>query len=220
MPFFMDKKRAPLWVRVFAAILAISFILGMVVFTVDIFMSPNQVSNNSKNTNLTEEEVQYDTNARMYKSMTELNSKDTTAWVNLGNTYYDWGIYLARNRKDIKEANKKFSMAETAYRKALELDSNNVNVKADLAAVLYYLGKLDESRNLLDEILSKEPTNPAALFNAALVARAQGDNEAAIVYLEKFISSNPMDPNTQTAKKLLNELKSTSSPFSTAPANK
>jgi tetratricopeptide (TPR) repeat protein len=216
----MDKKRAPMWVRVFAAVLALSFILGMVVFTVDIFMTPNPASNNTQSGGLTEEEVEFDTNARMYKSMTELNSKDTTAWVNLGNTYYDWGIYLARDKNDVKEASKKFSMAETAYRKALELNGDNVNVRADLAAVLYYLGKLEESRSLLDEILSKEPTNAAALFNAALVARAQGDNEAAIVYLEKFISSNPMDPNTQTAKQLLNELKSSKSPFTTAPANK
>ncbi|MCX7831906.1 MAG: tetratricopeptide repeat protein [Actinobacteria bacterium] len=208
MPFFMDKKNASLWVKIFAAILAFSFILGMVVFTVDAFIMqgsmPNQNTNKSK---LSQEEVQFDTNVRMYKSMTEMNTTDTTAWVGLGNSYYDWGIYLIRTKKNSMEALKKFAEAEKAYEKALELNPDNVNVMVDLAAIYFYQAKLQEARSLLDKALEKDPNNPAALFNAGLVARDQGDTKAAIAYFEKFIKENPGDRNISAAKNLLKELK-------------
>lgn len=204
----MDKKKASLWVKIFAAVLAFSFILGMVVFTVDAFMMQGTAINqDTSRGNLSQEEVQFDTNVRMYKSMTEINTTDTTAWVGLGNSYYDWGIYLIRMKNDSKEALKKFVEAEKAYEKALELNPNNVNVMVDLAAIYFYQAKLQEARNLLDKALEKDPKNPAALFNAGLVARDQGDIQAAIAYFEKFIKENPDDRNLDIAKNLLKELK-------------
>lgn len=208
MPFFMDKKRASIWVKVFAAVLAFSFILGMVVFTIDIFMTPSGTVNTQPNqSQLTQEEYNFDTNARMYKSMTEVNTTDTTAWVNLGNTYYDWGIYIIQKKNNSMEALKKFAEAEKAYKKALELAPDNLDVMVDLAAIYYYQGKLNEAMQLLNQVIEKDPKNAAALFNAGLVARDLGDYEAASVYFEKFIESNPKDPNVSNAEKLLSEIK-------------
>lgn len=203
----MDKKKASFWIRFFAAILALSFILGMVVFTVDAFIAPNTTNTPSTTSSLSEDEVQFDTNARMYKSMTEVNTTDTTAWVGLGNTYYDWAVYTIQKKNNSMDALKKFAEAEKAYKKALELSPDNLNVMVDLAAVYYYQGKLDEARDLLDKVISKDPKNPAALFNAGLVARDQGDFKAAIAYFEKFIKNNPKDPNVKTAQNLIDSLK-------------
>lgn len=205
----MDKKKSSIWIKVFAGILAFSFILGMVVFTIDTFMFPAGTQpNQTANEQLSEEEVQFDTNARMYRSMTELNTTDTTAFVNLGNTYYDWAIFLMQKNKDFKKAAGKFSEAEKAYLKALELDPENLNVMVDLAAVYYYQGKLQESRELLDKVLAKKPDFPQALFNAGLVARDQKDYSSAIAYFKKFIEKYPDDPNVDAAKTILRELES------------
>lgn len=218
MPFMMDKKKKNFWIKVFAAVLAFSFILGMVVFTVDAFMYSASSVPAEKGTQLSEEELQFDTNARMYSSMVQQNTTDTTAWVSLGNTYYDWGIYLIQAKNNSMEALKKFAEAEKAYRRALELDPDNVNVLTDLGAILYYQGKLVEARQMLDRALEIDAKNPAALFNAGLVARDQGDYEAAAVYFEKFIAANPDDPNVASAKKLLDEVKKAQTNLSTETA--
>jgi cytochrome c-type biogenesis protein CcmH/NrfG len=203
----MDKRKQSFWIKVFAALLAFSFILGMVVFTVDAFLFRAPATPTQNQSQLSEEEVQFDTNARMYSSIVQQNTTDTTAWISLGNTYYDWGVFLIQKKKNSMEALKKFAEAEKAYRRALELDPKNVNVLTDLGAILYYQGKLDEAKQMFDSALNLDPKNPAALFNAGLVARDLKDYEAASVYFEKFIAANPKDPNVASAKKLLEEVR-------------
>ncbi len=208
MAFFMDKKRAPLWIKIFAGVLAFSFILGTVIWTVDIFLygsAPQEPAQN--NLTITEEEAQFDTDARMYSNIVAQNTTDTTSWIGLGNTYYDWAVFLMQNKGDTKKIVEKLTEAEKAYTKAIELDPTNNNTKVELAAVKFYLGKLQDAKDLLDEVLSKEPDHAAALFNAALVARDLGDFNSAIAYLERFIEKNPMDQNISSAKQLLSELK-------------
>lgn len=203
----MDRKKSSVFIKVFAGILAFSFILGMVVFSIDAFMYPAGTQpNQTANEQLTEEEVQFDTNARMYKSMAELNTTDTTAFVSLGNTYYDWAIYIMQKKRDFKQAESKLLEAEKAYTQALELDPENLNVMVDLAAVYYYLGKLDESRKLLDQVLAKKPDFPQALFNAGLVARDQKDYSSAASYFKRFIEKYPKDPNVDAAKAILKDI--------------
>jgi len=220
LPFMMDRKKKNLWIKFFAAILAFSFILGMVVFTVDAFLYSASTVPTQKEAQLSEEEIQFDTSARMYSSMVQQNTTDTTAWISLGNTYYDWGIYLIQAKNNSMEALKKFAEAEKAYRRALELDPDNVNVLTDLGAILYYQGKLEEARQMLERALEIDPKHPAALFNAGLVARDQNDYEAAAVYFEKFIAANPNDPNVANAKKILDEVKKAQTNASTGTATK
>lgn len=207
MPFFiMDKKKTPLVIKIFAGVIAVSFILGVIWFTIAPFASTGSIL--QAQPEISPEEQAYATDARMYESMTSINTTDTTAWVSLGNTYMDWGFYLATQKNDDEGAFEKFKKAEEAYRAALELNPDDELVKTDLAAVLYYTNQLDEARSLLDEVLDKNPKMPQALFNAGLVARAQGDYEAAIVYLEKFLEYYPDDPNAQTVMQLISEMQS------------
>lgn len=208
MPFFMDKKRAPMWVKIFAGVISLAFILSMVWFVIAPFINLGGSPQQQTEQNMTQEEYTFKTNATMYESMVSKNTSDTTSWVNLGNTYSDWGLYLAIQKKDNRQAAEKWQKAANAYQKALKLNPSNLEVRTDLGSVYYYLGDFQLAMKHFEEVLSREPTMPQALFNMGLAARANEENQKAINYFEKFIEYYPDNPNTENAKKIIEEIKS------------
>jgi tetratricopeptide (TPR) repeat protein len=206
MPFIMDKKKSALWIKIFSAILAITFIGGMVVFFVSPFLGAKG-TNMPVASQLDQQEQKYYDDARMYEAMVSRSSTDTTALVNLGNTYYDWGAYLAFKKKDDKGAVDKWTKAIDAYSKALKLDPENTYVKTDLGALYLYLNNPLEAKKLWNEVLSKVPTAPQALYNMGLVHKVLNETTESIKYFEEYLRLYPNDPSAQQAKKFLEELK-------------
>ena len=56
-----------------------------------------------------------------------------------------------------------FSGAATEYQEALRLNPDQVKTKLGLAAALLNLGREPEAVRQVDEVLAREPGNPAAL---------------------------------------------------------
>lgn len=206
MPFILDKRKSALWVKILAGVIAFTFIGGMVVFFVSPFMGQSG-SGTQQSAQLDQQEVAYSDDARMYEAMVSRSSTDTTALVSLGNTYYDWGSYLAFQKKDNRGAAEKWMKAIEAYVKALKLDPTNVNVKTDLGALYLYLNNPLEAKKQWMEVLSQVPTAPQALYNMGLVSKVLGETTEAARYIEEYLRLYPSDTNAAQARKLLDELK-------------
>src|SRR5579875_607279 len=69
----------------------------------------------------------------------------------------------------------------------------------NMGIALFYMGRLNEADNILAKSVRRDPRNPRAWFNLALVERAAGNDGIAVRDFEKAASLDPNDPGTQYA---------------------
>lgn len=94
------------------------------------------------------------------------NPRDLDALVFLGNANYDI---------------QRYQEAEGLYRRALEIDSENAEVRTDLATVLYRLGRSKEAVEELQRALAIDYHHENALYNLGMMKlEAFNDREGAV----------------------------------------
>jgi Flp pilus assembly protein TadD len=89
--------------------------------------------------------------------------------------------------------------AETAYRRALKLQPDDVNATAGLAHVLQQQGKLVDADAVLSGALKEHPNDARLVAQAATLYAAEGKEAQAIPLLEQLRTADPKiaaDPNT------------------------
>lgn len=118
--------------------------------------------------------------------------KDFKKLVEMGNHYFD---------------HQQFHDAMVVYRKALEIDSANLDVRTDFAACLNFMGDFAGAKKELEKILAKKPNHIVANFNLGVVHINLGQNEKARTYWNKYLELDPSSPRAQEVRKLLAELK-------------
>src|SRR6185503_3191462 len=79
--------------------------------------------------------------------------------------------------------------AEAAYREALLIAPKASSVRTDLAATLLELGRADEARTLLNELLADEPKFAAALLLRATIEAREGRRTDAEVTLLDIVAT-------------------------------
>ena len=87
---------------------------------------------------------------------------------------------------------KKPKDAIAAYRRALDLDSENLDAERGLAAALLSDGQLDEALKLFNEIVAAEPQDGQSQIRISEIQRRQGHYEDALATLEK---AKPLAPD-------------------------
>jgi tetratricopeptide (TPR) repeat protein len=118
--------------------------------------------------------------------------KDFKKLVEMGNHYFD---------------HQQFHDAMVIYRKALEIDSTNLDLRTDFAASLNFMGDFAGAKKELEKVLARRPNHAVATFNLGVVHINLGQNEQARRYWEKYLQLDPSSPRAQEVKKLLAELK-------------
>ena len=118
--------------------------------------------------------------------------KDFKKLVEMGNHYFD---------------HQQFHDALVVYRKALEIDSTNLDVRTDFAASLNFMGDFAGAKKELEKVLARRPNHIVATFNLGVVHINLGQNEQARRYWEKYLQLDPASLRAQEVKKLLAELK-------------
>jgi tetratricopeptide (TPR) repeat protein len=180
--------------------LSIGF-FGGVVFTVYKSGSSQSAQVSAKQipapTNPTRPDVSTDTAVEMLKleKITSQNPDDESAWVELGNLYFDSSNY---------------QKAIEAYNKSLALNPNNANVITDLGIMYRRSGQPDEAVKTFDKAIKVEPKHETARFNKGIVLMHDlKDIEGAIKAWEELIALNPvaMSPNGQSVDQILQTLK-------------
>ena len=118
--------------------------------------------------------------------------KDFAKLVELGNHYFD---------------HQQFHDAMVIYKKALEIDSTDFNVRTDYAAALNFMGDFAGAKRELELVLAKNPKHPVATFNLGVVYINTGDHANARKYWNKYLELDPGSPRAAEVRKMLAELK-------------
>lgn len=81
--------------------------------------------------------------------------------------------------------------AETAYRKAMELDPDAPETLASYAGLLLYAGRNDEARRLVDEALAGDPSFEIALYQRGRAKLQSGDPDGGLEDMLRATAANP-----------------------------
>ncbi len=201
---FLDKKKTTPWIRAGALIIAILFAALYIVPLIDI----NSGGPPDQNQATSQQELKYAQDVQKIESLLSTNPTDTAARVSLGNTYFDWALYLALEKKEATEAVKKFEQAAINYQKALESDPDNANVRTDMAVALFYTGKGDQALAELKKVMEKHPDHEPAFFNYAFMLEKMGKTQEAIKAWQDFLQRFPNSQNADAARARLSSLTS------------
>jgi tetratricopeptide (TPR) repeat protein len=130
--------------------------------------------------------------------------KSVQARVQLGNLYFDA---------------KRYDEAAKWYEEAIALDPKDVSVSTDLGVCYYYLNQPDRALQQFDRSLSLDGKHLKTLLNQGVVrAFGKQDLEGATASWQKVIDLSPGSEEGQTAKRMLDDLKSAHPGGATAPA--
>jgi tetratricopeptide (TPR) repeat protein len=123
---------------------------------------------------------------------TELNSKDTFAWFNLGTNL----VYLD-----------KYSQAATAYDKAREvgLPQRMLRYQFGPFFAYFYVNRLDDLLELTDYALKISPTSEEALLWRGWAMYRKGNKEEAIKLFKKGLEQHPGYSDAEYALKFVGE---------------
>ena len=120
------------------------------------------------------------------------NPKDLAALVQLGNLEFDA---------------QKYDKADAYYRRALELDPTNPDVRTDDAVALHQTGHDIEALANLDRVLRERPDFPAATFNRGVVLQAVGRRSDAAAAFRRYLEiAGPNDARAADARAALQQL--------------
>jgi len=97
----------------------------------------------------------------------------------------------------------KYAEAAEAYAALVREDPDDAGLRASWAGALGALGRFDESLAQLEVAIQKEPLNPEAYHNRAVIYEKQGKREAAIAEYRTALRYNPAyEPSQQALVRL------------------
>ncbi|MDQ3032127.1 MAG: tetratricopeptide repeat protein [Myxococcota bacterium] len=97
--------------------------------------------------------------------------------------------YLEGCRLDEDEST--LDRAESAYRRALDLDPMLANALTNLGNLRFRRGDSKEARELYDKALALDTDQPEAWYNLGFLAFERGDLEEAVRHFDRAASSDP-----------------------------
>jgi tetratricopeptide (TPR) repeat protein len=115
----------------------------------------------------------------------------TDSWIKAGNRYYQAYTFAVEKSKQDFLASK----AQEFYRKVLDKNPKNFDVKNNLALTYLSSGSPMQGISMLREILADDPKNETALFNMGMLSVQSGQYEKAVKWLQDLIKLSP--DNTQ-----------------------
>ena len=122
---------------------------------------------------------------------TAQNPANVTAWIELGNLYFDTG---------------QFDKAIWAYQKSLDIDSKNANVWTDMGVMYRRSNRPQEAIKAFDKAIQVDPKHEIARFNKGIVLLHDLDDpESGIKAWEDLLTVNPlaMAPNGKSVDELV-----------------
>jgi Flp pilus assembly protein TadD len=103
--------------------------------------------------------------------------------------------------------NKDFRAAAAQYRKALEMDPDNLNALNNLGAAYGMLGRSDEAIRLFRKVIELRPDSPQAYKNTGIMLfRTPGKRKESVFYFRRYLELAPGDPDGEKIKGLIRKI--------------
>lgn len=133
-------------------------------------------------------------------SMAMLDSlpKDYNSLIQVAYHYHD----LASQSRNAQQ----FAIAAEIYKRALAMDSSDLNVRVDYGAVLHGMGLPQRSVEEFGKVLKTNPRHGIANFNMGIVHHDIGNADSAKIYFKRYLEYEPNGPAAQSAQAFLKEL--------------
>jgi cytochrome c-type biogenesis protein CcmH/NrfG len=101
-----------------------------------------------------------------------------------------------------------FKEAQKYFEQSLQADPKNADVRADMAACMYYEGDVDGALAQLEKALTYNPRHPGALMNIGLIRwQAKHDAPGAVASWEKLLKLNPDFPQKAQVQRMIDDAK-------------
>lgn len=126
--------------------------------------------------------------------------------------YFAWKTLITSNlfQKGIKLFQEKdYAGAEAAFRQVIAINSTNDVVRLLLGDLLNHQGKIEEAKELFQDVINRSPKNPDAYLRLANIQLLQDEKAAAIKNLQtsKSLFQKQRQPQkAETIDKILNEI--------------
>lgn len=194
------QKSSPLLkagIIIISAMLVLAFTLPLI--------SSNLFSGSSSNGGTTQQ-GQLDALATTYGSQVAglqqmLASEPTsyTVLVNLGNTYFDWGVEAQKIAGQTGGDQPMWTSAASFYDRALTEKPGDPNVTVDAAIAHYYSGNTAKAITLGESAAKANPEFAPAYFNLAIFYQNSGRSADAVAAAQTYLKLDPNGNNGDPA---------------------
>jgi len=116
---------------------------------------------------------------------------DYDGLVQQGNMYMDSRVY---------------AIAVEAYRRALAIDSSDVNVMVDLGASLHAMGDIHGALKMFKEAVAKDPNHAVAYFNLGIAYLGLDSSKKAADSWRRYLELEPDSPLKDTVRNFIRML--------------
>ncbi len=97
-----------------------------------------------------------------------------------------------------------FDEATTYFQKSLDVDPKNADVRADMAACMFYTGNVDGAISELQQALKYDPKHAGALMNLGIIEwKAKNNVPDAVAAWQKLLKLNPGFPQKEQVERLI-----------------
>lgn len=186
----LDRKRINRYTRWAAIILAVVFLLSFVLLGVG-SSSAGNVFSGCDGTSQPTSQSSVEDREKYYLEQLEANPEDGPSILALANLYADDGVG-------------RYNDAVDWLGKYVALNPDNVDVRIRMAAIYSQkLGDPDTAIAILAEATTIAPDNANAFLQLGLAQRDAGQNQAAILSLNRFLE---LDPTNSSADQVRQEI--------------
>lgn len=99
-----------------------------------------------------------------------------------------------------------FKEAQKYFEQSLQIDPKNADIRADMAACMFYEGDVDGALAQLDKALTYNPKHPGALMNIGLIKwQSKNDVPGAVASWEKLLKLNPDFPQKAQVQHMISD---------------
>jgi eukaryotic-like serine/threonine-protein kinase len=120
--------------------------------------------------------------AANYEKAAAIQPKQYVVWANLGDAYRWTPGQRAKSAGP-------YSKAINLAREALTVNPADVKARAVVAGCLAKTGDVTAAQSEINSALRLDPTNPKALYAAAVIANIRGDRDSARAWLQRALAA-------------------------------